>query len=159
MAKHRVDSGWAKFLKDNRSNDVELLHYDPEYIQAKVKANDKKIDWYLVECYHGYWRCQCVDYNVQEGRTKDVVGIGSFLCKHIEEVHFKIAELKGVFNQIKLSTVLDIKKDTLILEVPGYTHYIEGAIFRVGVDLFRVEDIKFENESSIIILKKEGGGK
>lgn len=166
--KHKVDSGFAKFLKDTsrKQYGIEVLHYDEEYIQLKIpQSANGKTDWYMVECLEGYWKCQCIDYEVQQGRTQKNVGIGSYCCKHIEEAHFYIAKLKGIFEQQKLipspdekwmeAKITEIYPDGYQFQFQGIANYPKGKKIKIGNFDYIVVNAFMEGDKTLVDLKRE----
>lgn len=101
MPKHRIDSGWAYYLKNK--DWIKVLLFDDDEVQLEMPGSRPKLGptpSYFVTCVDGYWRCECEDFEYR--RCKGDEYGASFGCKHIAAAYFKIAELKGV----NLQTVL-----------------------------------------------------
>lgn len=99
MSNHRVNSGWAYYLK-NRDK-IKVVLFDDEHIQLEMPGSKPKLGptpSYLVSCVEGFWRCDCEDFFNRWQRHE-----GAYGCKHVEAAHYKIAELKGVNLQGKLN--------------------------------------------------------
>jgi hypothetical protein len=86
--KHKINSGWSKYLHDKNHENIQLLLFDEEEIQVQIQGS-RPDDKYLVSCVEGFWRCDCVDWQIQRNKRE-----GGYCCKHIEEVHYLIADLK-----------------------------------------------------------------
>jgi hypothetical protein len=143
---HKLDSGYAKYIKDRNKGRIKILHYDEEEIQIKVPAS-KKGKYYIVDCSEGFWRCECFNWNE---KWKSTPKVGSYCCKHIEEAHYEIARLKGVFQQSTLvATVKEIEGiqgEHVVLTLEGIPNYKTGNHVRMNGIEYRVNKIWWNKE-------------
>jgi len=144
--KHKLDTGYAKFIQDRNKGRIEIIFYDEEEIQVKV-ASSKKGEYYLVTCSEGFWRCECFNWNEW---WKSTPKVGSYCCKHIEEAHYEIARLKGVFQQSQLTAthaiVEDIKDNQVKLSIKGIADYKTGQHVKINNMEYRVHKIFWDKK-------------
>jgi len=144
--KHKMDTGYFKFIQDRNKGRVKITYYDEEEIQGTVSTS-KKGKSYLVTCSEGFWRCECFNWNEW---WKSTPRVGSYCCKHIEELHYEIARLKGVFEQSKLigtpAVVQDVSDDHIELSFEGITDYHTGQHIKINKEEYRVHQIIWSKE-------------
>lgn len=87
---NRIANGFKIYLE----NDLEPQFMDDELIIFNVPGSDGKI--YQVSIYDNGCLCDCDDYH---GRHKKEPG--SYICKHLWAVFFKLAEINGLADILK----------------------------------------------------------
>jgi len=91
---NRLDKAW-KILRQGK---VRITLNEEHIRQARVESEDNSKKEYGVRCVNDKdWDCDCEDYLYNYMTAK-----GSYQCKHILAMVFKIAELKGVESQTRL---------------------------------------------------------
>ncbi|MCE7697825.1 MAG: hypothetical protein K8E24_002975 [Methanobacterium paludis] len=84
MTTNRVESGWALY----QGGCVKLIEEDLENAYYEFEVQGSKGEVWSVYYNQGSWYCECYDF------TSHIKEPGSWLCKHCEAVHFKLAHMK-----------------------------------------------------------------
>jgi hypothetical protein len=103
----KMDKRMAMGYKLFRDGKVKEIKMAPEYMKFQVASKDKV---YEVECFEGYWSCDCSDFfyrRIKEFEELEDYGFGIKPDKHIWACFFYSMAKLGMSDQSKLDKFVE----------------------------------------------------